>query len=120
MVGNCLTLKRLGPSRKRVSDQKGDSGSVPQLTPKLVWVPVNPLVAPPWELAPNFTEWHTRWLDSRSDDVETVGNDDESAWWFAQCSLASATSIMGDQGYVLLHVEHSFAVFILKGLWPAV
>lgn len=60
--GNCLTLRRLGPSRRdRGGPTKAVSGP-PQLTPKLVWVPINPLIPPPWEVAPDFTEWHKRWL----------------------------------------------------------
>eukprot|EP00439_Symbiodinium_sp_Y106_P052796 s4085_g7.t1 len=36
----------------------------PQLTPKLIWVPVNPLIAPPFEVVPNFTAWHSQWLQA--------------------------------------------------------
>ncbi|CAE8592701.1 unnamed protein product, partial [Polarella glacialis] len=60
MVGNCLTMRRLGPSRRAAA-----GGSPPlQLTPKLIWVPVNPLVAPPWEVFPNFTEWHSQHIEA--------------------------------------------------------
>jgi len=117
MVGNCLTMRKLGPSRRDL----GGAGT-PQLTPKLVWVPINPLVPPPWELAPNFTEWHARWLSQ----AEAAGHQDakgsagETAWWYAQCSLSSAVAVLKEQGYVLLHVEHSFAVFVLGVLWAAV
>lgn len=109
MVGNCLTLTKLGPSRR--------ASGPPQLTPKLLWVPVNPLVPPPWKLTPNFTEWHVRWMNGSDQEQHTDG---EEAWWFAQCSLASAVAVLTDQGYILLHLEHSFAVFILKGLLPTV
>lgn len=117
MVGNCLTMRKLGPSRRDL----GASG-MPQLTPKLVWVPINPLVPPPWELAPNFTEWHSQWLAQAEDkarrgDKSGIG---ETAWWYAQCSLSSAVVVLKEQGYVLLHVEHSFAVFVLGGLWPSI
>lgn len=120
MVGNCLTLRRLGPSR----GSKALGEAAPQLTPKLIWVPVNPLIAPPWEVKPNFTSWHSQWLQAvqskasgGSVEVETDG---EAIWWLAQCSLSSASAIMEEQGYTLLHLEHTFAVFVLKVVWSAV
>eukprot|EP00435_Cladocopium_sp_Y103_P014070 s882_g3.t1 len=98
--------------------------AAPQLTPKLIWVPVNPLIAPPWEVKPNFTSWHSQWLkavqskaNGGSVEVETDG---EAIWWLAQCSLSSASAIMEEQGYTLLHLEHTFAVFVLKVVWSAV
>ncbi|CAE7618903.1 omh3 [Symbiodinium natans] len=44
----------------------------------------------------------------------------QAIWWLAQCSLASASAIMEEQGYALLHLEHTFAVFVLKATWSAV
>ena len=120
MVGNCLTLRRLGPSR----GSKATGEAAPQLTPKLIWVPVNPLFAPPWEVKPNFTAWHSQWLKAMESKVAggvtEVETDGEAIWWLAQCSLSSASQIMEEQGYTLLHLEHTFAVFVLKVVWSAV
>lgn len=119
MVGNCLTFRKLGPSR-RIKGTSTASGP-PQITPKLVIVPINPLVPPPWELAPNFAEWHEAWIhrQKRQGSSFRSGFRAEAEWWLAQCSLQSAAMVLAEQGYDLLHVEHSFAVFIMPGLWPA-
>ncbi|CAK0857104.1 unnamed protein product [Prorocentrum cordatum] len=119
MVGNCMSVRLLGRSRR------GAAGAgPPQITPKLVWLPVNPLIPPPWQLEPDFSAWHRRWVDAQREDQEAArARWRDAQWWFAQCSLASAAAVMeeqGSEGYVLLHLEHSFAVFVLRSLWPAV
>eukprot|EP00929_Paragymnodinium_shiwhaense_P087948 TRINITY_DN48106_c0_g1_i1.p1 TRINITY_DN48106_c0_g1~~TRINITY_DN48106_c0_g1_i1.p1 ORF type:complete len:930 (+),score=163.37 TRINITY_DN48106_c0_g1_i1:108-2897(+) len=108
MVGNCLTLRKLGPSRR-----EGGITGPPHLMPKIVLVPVNPLIPPPWQVAPNFTKWHHDWLLQ-----DRAFN--EADWWLAQCSLSSTEAVMKEQGYTLLHMEHSFAVFIAGSLLKTV
>ncbi|CAK9002641.1 unnamed protein product [Durusdinium trenchii] len=77
MVGNCLTLRRLGPSRQAKGASSGEAA--PQLTPKLIWVPVNPLIAPPWEVVPNFTAWHSQWLKA----VQAKASNNDGDLWAA-------------------------------------
>eukprot|EP00928_Gymnodinium_smaydae_P018354 TRINITY_DN16991_c0_g1_i2.p1 TRINITY_DN16991_c0_g1~~TRINITY_DN16991_c0_g1_i2.p1 ORF type:complete len:803 (-),score=145.33 TRINITY_DN16991_c0_g1_i2:30-2438(-) len=111
-VGNCQILDRLL-----------SSGAV---KPKIVYMPINPLLAPPAEATPNFFDW---WRDNGDDFVLQLagvppppdGSEPvlpiTTSLWTAQCSLASASGMMSRQGYELMHVEHTFAVFLWRPLF---
>ena len=101
MVGNCLLLEKLGRSR---DDQGTLRKRSPQLAPKLIAVPINPLIPPPYKFAPDFNAWHER-------ELEKDHSPDESMWTFVQCSVASAEAVLSKQGYALLQIDHSFALF---------
>lgn len=109
MVGNCMMLEKLGRSRQ---DQGTSRKRNPQLAPKLVALPINPLIPPPYELMPDFAAWHNSMLE------QGIAIDD-SQWLFVQCSLSSSIRVLEKQGYELLQVEHNIALFGRK-LGPAV
>lgn len=111
-AGNCMIVDRLL-----------GTGSV---KPKLLYLPINPLVAPPHEDTPNFFEW---WEDhgavllaqllmgiTASSDMP-AGMPVSSAIWLAQCSLVAGVKRLEPHGYALVHVEHTFAVFLWRPLY---
>ena len=61
MVGNCWMLEKLGRSRQ---DQGTNRKRNPQLAPKLIALPINPLIPPPYEVIPDFAGWHAGVLES--------------------------------------------------------
>lgn len=112
LVGNCLLIDRLL-----------GSGTV---KPKLVYLPFNPLVSPPQEDMPDYFQW---WAENSEEFLMQLmhgvaRNEAEgsprlpitTSMWLGQCSLASSARLMRKQGYTLLHVEHTFAVFIWRPL----
>ena len=67
MVGNCLALEILGRSRSLKGSRTKKN---PQIAPKLLLVPINPLLPPPYRVVPNYAEWHAQRLarkDARED-----------------------------------------------------
>ncbi|CAD7945248.1 unnamed protein product [Amoebophrya sp. A25] len=109
LVGNCMLLEKLGRSR---DDQGTNRKRNPQLAPKLIAVPINPLVPPPFEFVPDFNAWHERELEQGDKKPQ------DSAWLFTQCSVAAAARILEKQGYALLQIDHALALFGRK-LGPA-
>eukprot|EP00929_Paragymnodinium_shiwhaense_P086827 TRINITY_DN47242_c0_g1_i1.p1 TRINITY_DN47242_c0_g1~~TRINITY_DN47242_c0_g1_i1.p1 ORF type:complete len:1081 (-),score=242.82 TRINITY_DN47242_c0_g1_i1:561-3803(-) len=116
-VGNCQIIDRLL-----------STGAV---KPKLVYMPINPLQEPPIESVPNFFDYwekygdvfvqqiagmHTANVDIRAAGVDHRALPITTNMWLAQCSLASADAVMRRQGYVLLHLEHTYAVFMWRPL----
>lgn len=85
---------------------------------RLVYVPINPVIPPPLEAEPNYTEFwvnHRQWSRVKHKAGEMDGKRlAESAvrYILAQCSLERVCRILRPIGYELLHVEHIFAVFV--------
>eukprot|EP00392_Amoebophrya_sp_AT5.2_P012496 g12599.t1 len=116
LVGNCVMMEKLGRSR---DDQKTKRKRNPQLAPKLIAVPINPLIPPPFEFVPDFNKWHDQEMSGEtSTSSGGTGTPDDTAWLFVQCSVSSAEKILAKQGYALLQIDHAFALFGRK-LGPA-
>lgn len=113
-VGNCVLLDRvLG------------TGTV---KPKLVYVPINPLIQPPTEEVPDFFQWWGEHLQEFVHQLTQGVASEEgggalpmtTSVWLSQCSLVASNRIMHRHGYVLLHVEHTYATFVWRPLWKRV
>ncbi|CAJ1398084.1 unnamed protein product [Effrenium voratum] len=104
MAGNCLLLERLLQGVKS--------------RPKLIYVGINPLLPPPLKAAPDFMD-HWRQHQELSRIVLETEAEEMDAWAvrsmtghvLAQCSLSQASELLRSESYVLLQVEHHFAVF---------
>ncbi|CAD7957342.1 unnamed protein product [Amoebophrya sp. A120] len=128
LVGNCMMMEKLGRSR---DDQGTTRKRDPQLAPKLILVPINPLIPPPFEFVPDFNKWHEHEFGAggekgtksgsaassssggttSSTSTSTSTPIDDASWLFVQCSLTSTVSILEKQNYALLQVDHMFALF---------
>lgn len=119
------------------------------LKPKVLIIPINPLIPPPFEVRPRFDAWwhvHRRLLEKSSQLQGWVNHDDEEAedeqgkadvdpglllgeyvlpsFWFAQCSLAAVDEVMRGMEkkkwkYDLHHVDGAYAVYIRRDLQRA-
>lgn len=104
-VGNCQIIDRL----MRTGTIK----------PKIVYVPVNPLIAPGHMVKPDYFKW---WDEHGFIFMRqlTEGTADEgslpvtSSVWFAQCSISATVDTMRGYGYELLHLEHTYAAFLWR------
>jgi len=113
-VGNCVMVDRLL-----------STGTV---KPKLLYLPINPLKAPPAEETPNFFDWWSSHGDEfLSQLISGVPSDDSgihvipviTSIWNAHCTLSSVHRIAYKHGYTLLHVEHTFATFMWEPLYKS-
>lgn len=114
-VGNCQIVDRLL-----------GTGSI---RPKLVYLPINPLEPPPRDLAPDFFGW---WTEHSSvllaqllsgvtaSQGGPAGIPVSTSVWLAQCSLVAGARTLEGHGYALLHVEHTFAVFLWRPLFTKI
>jgi len=104
LVGNCELLRDL---------LTADSMTMV----RIVYTPINPVLPPPLESRPNFTEFwlsHRAWNRAHTkagtwDDMRL--RESQARYMFAQCSLETVSQMLQPIGYELLHVEHFIAVF---------
>lgn len=108
MAGSCTLLDKV----VRESSQ----------LPKLVYVGINPLLPPPIRAAPDFIHhWKNHQqlsqqvLASQSEEPEAWAVRSMSSHFLAQCSLSQAAAMLR-KDYVLVQVEHLFAVFAQKSI----
>jgi len=80
---------------------------------KLVYMPINPAIPPPLEVTPNFTKMYEH-IDESQDMFEQ-----ETRYILAQCSLARVVKMMKNLGYILLFVEHIYAIFAHHTVGPS-
>ena len=108
-VGNCQIIDRL----MRTGTIK----------PKVVYVPVNPLIAPGHMVKPDYFEWWEEhgfvFMRQLTEGVTALGDMEGSlpvttSMWFAQCSISATVDTMSGYGYELLHLEHTYAAFLWR------
>ena len=113
------------------------------LKPKILVVPINPIIPPPFEVTPRFEAWwHVMrpalqntplakgWIQHSLEHL-THATDNEfmdeyltSAMWLGQCSLAAVSRMLERMQvkkfrYVLHHVSSAYAVFVRKDIQKA-
>lgn len=76
--------------------------------PKVLYIPINPLIPPPVEVVTEAVVPST-----------AIGDASPGMPWLVHCSLAGVVSVLEKHvpnKYVLVHVEHTFAVFALEAI----
>lgn len=110
------------------------------LKPKILVVPINPIIPPPFEVTPRFEAWwHVMrpalqstplakgWVQHSSEHLTDVTSNEfmdeylTSAMWLGQCSLAAVSRMLERMQvkkfrYVLHHVSGAYAVFVRKDI----
>mmetsp|Transcript_63859 Transcript_63859/g.207528 ORF Transcript_63859/g.207528 Transcript_63859/m.207528 type:complete len:428 (-) Transcript_63859:1819-3102(-) len=93
---------------------------------RLIYVPINPTLPPPMHAAPDFgRHWrrHLAWAREATQERGMAVDDwvySSMAYHFlAQCSLSQVEEMLVPSGFVLLFVEHLYAVFAPAHLAPA-
>lgn len=118
------------------------------IMPKVLIIPINPLIPPPFEVMPRFEAWmHVlrpalgtskltrRWVQHESgEEVQDDSEDDSEdtlaeeyvnpAFWFGQCSLSAVEAVLEKMAkkkfrYVLHHVDGAFAVYVRRDIHKA-
>eukprot|EP00439_Symbiodinium_sp_Y106_P080956 s470_g19.t2 len=110
------------------------------LQPKILVVPINPLIPPPFEVLPRYEAWwhimrpawrNTRlakgWVQHSVEDLADGFGDDAmdeyltAALWMGQCSLAAVDSMLDRMSvkkfrYTLHHISSAYAVYVRKDI----
>lgn len=111
-VGNCQIIDRL----MRTGTIK----------PKILYLPINPLVPPGHHVKPDFFKWWDEhgfvFMRQVMEGISATGDDSglppvTTSIWLAQCSLSAGIEVVSGYGYELLHVEHTYAVFLWRPLY---
>ena len=111
------------------------------IKPKILIVPINPIIPPPFEVTPRFEAWWhvTRqsfrstslakaWIQhSEEDSVAEPSPMDEyvtAAMWLGQCSLAAVNRMLERMQvkkfrYILHHVSGAYAIYMRKDIQKA-
>lgn len=113
------------------------------IKPKILVVPINPIIPPPFEVTPRFEHWwHVMrpalqntplakgWIQHSLADSSQISGDDfmdqylTSAMWLGQCSLAAVSRMLERMQvkkfrYVLHHVSGAYAVYMRKDIQKA-